>query len=531
MSAGEILDRPAPTVLVVAPMPSAPASAGNRRRLALTCSALQRAGFAVDFAYFAHEDQIYRRFGQHPPTDLAAMAATFQRTFLIEAEDTIPLKTRSPAFGIDEWGSAALDRFVAWYAAAHPDTVAILVNYVFLSRCLGQAPGMLKLIDTHDRFADRQLQYRPFRAEPNFFYTDRRSEALALDRADVVLAIQSEEAAYFAALTEKRVLLLPPAFPVHAPFSAPRRIARIGFVGHGNDPNLFSISKFAHEWAADWTPDRPELRIAGEICNALGSLHLPGVKCLGYVDDLAAFYAETDVIVAPMLMGSGLKMKVAEALSYGVPVVGTEIGFEGFGAEVPAHRCRGVRDVKATVLALQADVPGLAALTQACAALLARFNAISQRSEAELADLIWAKVRDRRANAARDAAPVERVSVPTAEPEIAPHSWPLCDRSADSAVRDDPVRGRMLATERLDEAAAQPSDMPRNAAAGSPRPRCRRRRRARSGGSRSRCRRNGSARSAFRVRSARRPPAPSATHAPIGRRWDASPARTRAGSA
>ena len=436
---------PAATILVVAPMPAAPASAGNRKRLALTCSALQRAGFAIDFAYFAHEDQVYRRFGQHPPTDLAAMQVDFQRTFLIEAHDTIPLKTRSPAFGIDEWGSAALDRFVAWYVGEHPDTVAILVNYVFLSRCLEHAPSMLKLIDTHDRFADRQLQYRPFRAEANFYYTDRASEAAALDRADVVLAIQSEEAAYFAAATDRRVLLLPPVFPVRAPFSAPGAIARIGFVGHGNDPNLFSIGKFAHAWAAGWTPDRPELRIAGEICNALGGLDVPGVTLLGYVNDLAAFYAETDVIVAPMLMGSGLKMKVAEALSYGVPVVGTAIGFEGFGADVSAHRCADVAAVKAAILALRSDPAGLAALTQACATLFARFNAISQQAEAELADVIHAASRRRPVAVAPPAAIVEPMA----------HSWPIGVHSANSALQDDPAFGRLLATERLDEAAAR----------------------------------------------------------------------------
>ena len=238
---------PIATVLVVAPMPAAPASAGNRKRLALTCSALQRAGFAVDFAYFAHEDQVYRRFGQHPPTDLAAMQADFQRTFLIEANETIPLKTRSLTFGIDEWDSAALDRFVAWYAAEHPDTVAILVNYVFLSRCLDYAQDMLKLIDTHDRFADRQLQYRPFRAEPNFYYTDRESEAAALDRADVVLAIQSEEAAYFAGLTSRRVLLLPPVFPVRAPFSRRARSHGSASLGTATTPTCSqSASSLMH---------------------------------------------------------------------------------------------------------------------------------------------------------------------------------------------------------------------------------------------------------------------------------------------
>ena len=375
----------APAILVVAPMPAFPASAGNRRRLLTTCTALQRGGFAVDLAYYAHEDQIYRRFGQHPPTDAAEAAGLFRHTFRIEPHATIPLTTRARCFAIDDWCPEALDDFVAWYGQAYPETRAILMNYVFLSRALTAAPpGMLRLVDTHDRFADRQRQYRPFRAEPNFFYTDRAGEAAGLARADIALAIQSEEAAYFRTITDRRVHLLPPRFPAHRPFATPARLARIGFIGHGNDPNLFSIRRFAAAWSEGWTPDRPELVIAGEIGASLGQATGPGIRLAGYVARLEDFYDAVDLVVAPMLMGSGLKMKVAEALSFGKPVVGTALGFEGFDPVVPAHRARTAEEVRDAVLALVRDAEALARLTRACADLLAGYNAIAEAAEADL---------------------------------------------------------------------------------------------------------------------------------------------------
>jgi hypothetical protein len=355
-----------PAILVLAPMPAAPASAGNRRRLVATCEALIRGGFAVDLAYVAHEDQIYRRFGQHPPTDLAAMAAAFRNVFLIEPRAVIPLKTRAPFFGIDDWCPAEIGPFVDWYFSEFPKTGAALVNYVFLSAALERVPsGVLKLIDTHDRFAGRQTQYRPFRAEPNFFYTDVAGEAAGLNRADAVLAIQAAEARYFAGISSTRTLLLPPRFPPQQPFAVPSRVGRIGFLGHGNDPNLFSIGCFARAWAEDWTPDRPELVIAGEICRSLTGIEGPGVRLLGYLDRLADFYAQADLVVAPMLMGSGLKIKVGEALSFGRPVIGTEIGLEGFEPEDPAHRCRDAHAVKAAVLSVVADREALARSSRA----------------------------------------------------------------------------------------------------------------------------------------------------------------------
>lgn len=439
------------TVLVVAPMPTHPTSAGNRRRLLLTCEWLMRAGFAVDLAYVAHEDQVYRRHGRHPPTDFPAMTATFRRTFLIEANAAIPLRCRARAFGIDDWCPEALDGFVAWFVAAFPDTGAVLVNYVFLSRCLEAVPpGVLRLIDTHDRFADRQRQYRPFRAEPSFFHTDRAGEAAGLDRADIVLAIQSEEAAYFRGATRKPVHLLPPRFPAKRGFEAPHRIARIGFLGHGNDPNLFSIRAFAEAWAADWTPGLPELLVAGEICASLGGVRAPGVRLLGYVATLETFYDQVDLVVAPMLMGSGLKMKVAEALSFGVPVVGTALGFEGFAPQAAAHRCADVAQIKATLLALHADARGLGTLTQDCTALFARYNAEAREAEAALAALI--RERSHPGRPAHDAAPA-RAEAPLA---LAAGAVALERvRRLPTAALDDPAHGRLVATERLTEAEAQ----------------------------------------------------------------------------
>lgn len=380
-------------------MPAAPESAGNRRRLVSTCKALRRGGFAIDLAYLEHEDQIYRRFGQHPPTDTAAMAAAFNRVFQIPAATTIPLKTWSDSFQIDAWCPPEIVEFVYWYFDKNPDTCAIVVNYVFLSRCLDAVPhGVTRVIDTHDRFADRHLQYRPFRAEPNFFYTDRASEAFGLSRADMILAIQSAEADYFRGLVHRDVYLLPPVFAERAKFRTPRQLTRFGFIGHGNDPNLFSISKFAHGWAASWRPDLPVLVIAGEICGSLNGLDLPGVELAGYIDAVETFYAGVDAVVAPMLMGSGLKIKVAEALSLGRPVIGTRIAFEGFDTDHPAHRLEGVADAVAAVLRLHDDPDGLATLTAACADLLARYNAKATTCEAA-----WLNAIPRRS--ARHAAP------------------------------------------------------------------------------------------------------------------------------
>jgi glycosyltransferase involved in cell wall biosynthesis len=56
-----------------------------------------------------------------------------------------------------------------------------------------------------------------------------------------------------------------------------------------------------------------------------------GVRLLGYVPDLDPVMSGCRVFVAPIRFGSGVNGKIGEALSYGLPVVTTTIGAEGWG--------------------------------------------------------------------------------------------------------------------------------------------------------------------------------------------------------
>jgi GT2 family glycosyltransferase/SAM-dependent methyltransferase/glycosyltransferase involved in cell wall biosynthesis len=62
-----------------------------------------------------------------------------------------------------------------------------------------------------------------------------------------------------------------------------------------------------------------------------------GVVVHGWVEDLAARYAGARVAVAPLRFGAGVKGKVGESLSHGVPVVGTALAFEGMDLVADEH--------------------------------------------------------------------------------------------------------------------------------------------------------------------------------------------------
>jgi len=60
---------------------------------------------------------------------------------------------------------------------------------------------------------------------------------------------------------------------------------------------------------------------------------LPGVELLGFVDDLEPYYARSRVFVAPLRFGSGIKVKVVNALYRGLPIATTPVGAEGLEVE------------------------------------------------------------------------------------------------------------------------------------------------------------------------------------------------------
>ena len=61
-----------------------------------------------------------------------------------------------------------------------------------------------------------------------------------------------------------------------------------------------------------------------------------GVELLGFVDDLEPHYSRSRVFVAPLRFGSGIKVKVINALYRGLPVSTTSIGIEGINVD-PGH--------------------------------------------------------------------------------------------------------------------------------------------------------------------------------------------------
>lgn len=224
--------------------------------------------------------------------------------------------------------------YVARHARGRAD--AVLADYGFLSPGIPYAlrPRSPSAILMHDLFSSRPAGFASIGSTDSVVRIDAGEEAALLAAADTVIAIQSDEAAKARAMLPagRRVVVAPmAATPVAAPQPSDAAEGLL-FVGSGTAPNVDALRWFLAEVMPRLqhagAPVR--LRVAGTVCARFVAEQLPAsVDLLGRVDDLASLYRSAAVVISPLRVGSGLKIKLIEALAQGKAVVATGVTLQG----------------------------------------------------------------------------------------------------------------------------------------------------------------------------------------------------------
>lgn len=110
---------------------------------------------------------------------------------------------------------------------------------------------------------------------------------------------------------------------------------RVTFVGYDNPYNVEGVRWFLNE-VCPLLGDDVELTLVGKV-NRHIVCNRPNVTQIDYAASLDEIYCRTDVVICPLLNGTGMKIKVIEAMSRGIPVVCTSRGVDGF----PDKTCNG----------------------------------------------------------------------------------------------------------------------------------------------------------------------------------------------
>lgn len=103
------------------------------------------------------------------------------------------------------------------------------------------------------------------------------------------------------------------------------------------DPNVDAVLYFVEQIFPTIVKTFPNVKfvIAGQRpIDKVKSLHNgKNIEVTGFIPELSDMYNQASVVVAPLRFGAGTQNKVLEAMSMGIPVVCSHIGFEGLGIQ------------------------------------------------------------------------------------------------------------------------------------------------------------------------------------------------------
>jgi len=171
------------------------------------------------------------------------------------------------------------------------------------------------------------------------YWLTKKLELKLLDSCDLILTHSRDDKALLEANGVKT--------PIHTIvpfFSRPKEIQKVEKIRHSllfvgamyRSANYNSMLWFIREILPQISEKVPKVKlyiVGNKPPQRLQELS-DGQKVIvtGFVPSLEEYYRQCEVFVAPLLCGAGIKVKILEAMAYGLPVVTNNIGIEGIPA-------------------------------------------------------------------------------------------------------------------------------------------------------------------------------------------------------
>ncbi len=160
-----------------------------------------------------------------------------------------------------------------------------------------------------------------------------RREIEATSEFDIVSLVSSKECKKFQKIIEKRLNSFPMTFSEGCNlFTKSCRKGYFVFLGGLKfAPNYEGL-----KWLTKMYQENSELGSSSPIFvigdyedEQLSGLDQQHFKYLGYVENIDEIIKHSNGLVAPILSGTGVKTKVVECMSKGIPIITTELGMDG----------------------------------------------------------------------------------------------------------------------------------------------------------------------------------------------------------
>lgn len=232
----------------------------------------------------------------------------------------------------------------------------VICTYIFHSKILEWVPkDILKIIDTHDRMTDRHLFLKVNKIKDEFFSCTQEDEAKYLNRADIIWARRDQETRFFNEITNSNKCLTVSHFdePNFLPVTS-GNFRLIGFLASDNNVNFQMVKEFVYVFIRKYAecPIDIKLVIGGNVEKLIKKdrkfLKLCSsfpIKFTGFVENKEEFYNNVDAVIVPITFGTGINVKMIEAMSFGKPIISTRIGIKGIVSDSRYHNAKSLSDL------------------------------------------------------------------------------------------------------------------------------------------------------------------------------------------
>jgi len=330
-------------ILVVSGLPCYPPITGNSRRIYNVVKLMKALNYHVDFLYHSFEkndnEKEMREF-------LGENHYYFCRTHIdkdswfYKNSKGIFIERFAPPYSIDVKYLKEVEKKVKKLLAK--DSYDVLwLEYPHQSKILENIDdSIVKIIDTHDKFAYRNYKMFPFTHKTVDYSLSFRGERKVLSRADYVIAIQEEEKRYFERLLKGKPTKAVTIGDTHELVKNKEQINdnyNICFIGSAYEPNIDAINWFIKNVFPLIKKEIPacKLVIAGNVCDKIKKVNVENIELLGRVKDVDSVYSNCRVAINPVRAGTGLNIKSIEAVAHCKPLVSTGVGAKGIVFEKP----------------------------------------------------------------------------------------------------------------------------------------------------------------------------------------------------
>lgn len=163
----------------------------------------------------------------------------------------------------------------------------------------------------------------------------RKEEIEILNKASALWAISEEDKNWMLQNTrQKNICLLPVSVDLHPEF-----------------PVDYNKNSFFHLGSMDWKPNQEavqflvqkiwkdsrlaplKLFIAGSKSEHFKFYNTDSIEVLGWVKNSNEFMSQAGTLVTPIISGSGIRIKLLEAMALGIPCITTKLGAAGIDCE------------------------------------------------------------------------------------------------------------------------------------------------------------------------------------------------------